>query len=263
MSVLFTNSDNDGIYANATPASDYPFLVTIPFKVTAWPSSGQGLFWLGDKDAGNAYIELALWSSGVCATRDRSVNSSFLTTANTASTSATNIVTAIYDTGGDGGDTRWRLKLNGGSVATFETSNPPNSSGWDRFAIGRYMDASPGGSFDGWIEQPFLDVLPDDNGTFDDHDTLWNSGSGVLDPSVESVTADHRWPFDETSGTVGATDTEIDDAVGSVDLDTLNGSPEYGATIFSAGGGGGSRLRRHSWDGLGRRRGFVGGGFRA
>ena len=92
------------------------------------------------------------------------------------------------------------------------------------------MDSSPGSPFDGHMEGCFLAISDD---TFSDHDFIWNSGT-VLNPNTNSgsISETSRWPFDFTYGAVTGTDTYIDDAVGARSLDTINGSPIYGASLF-------------------------------
>jgi hypothetical protein len=232
MAVQFTASDisaGDSIRAAANPAPTYPLRVTIPFKKGSNPANFQCLCYIGSVD-NDDNIQVLIGSDGTmrvghkCNGVDTTAD-----TANTFDTSGVNVVTVILDQGGAGGNTRARIKLNGGSAVGVETATAPRPSEFDIFSFGAFESSFNFFHATAQVEQPFLSL---DNDDFADHDTVWNSGT-PLDPATLSLGEDHRWPFNNTSGNVGASDTEIDDATGSTDLTTLRGTPTYVANFLT------------------------------
>ncbi|TPV94851.1 MAG: hypothetical protein B7733_13015 [Myxococcales bacterium FL481] len=195
--------------------------------MTENPPGAQAPVYMGDKDSSSGHLEPLIQTDGTITFRDRGTSSTTVQTANSISTSGKNVLSCIWaNNGGGGSDYQIKIKLNGGSADTYTTGLTGSGANWDRVAIGRLMDSSPAGAFSGKIHGI---IWGNDDDSFADHDQVWNSGT-VLDVNTETFGANvvTRWPLDGTSGnTVTGTDTEIDDAIGSADLDTVGGSPEY------------------------------------
>lgn len=229
MAVFFTAADNDSIYANGIAFTAMPYRFTVVGKVASLPGSSQTLVWMGDKDVTSEFMVMALKSDGTIEARVLGSSNTFATTANAVTAGQNFVATIIVDKPTT--HVRWRVKLNGGSVATFEAvGTTDNVATFDRLAFGRSMDSTPSSPFDGYMQGCFA---AGDDDTFADHDYIWNSGT-VRDPNAvaASIAETSRWPFDNTSGAVSGTDTYIDDAVGSKHLDTVGGSPIYEASLF-------------------------------
>lgn len=233
MSIDFIGGSSESVYVDSiTPPSDIPFRVSVPFK-----SDDEGcLFFLGEPSGSNDYIVMYIQADSTIRAWAREIeNGGAIATVNTIDTSGVNVASFILDYGGAGSAVRLRVKLNGGTAASSDIGGTgANISNLTRVAFGRFMDSSPSNEFTGQMEQPCAWV---DNDDFADHDAIWNSGT-VLDPSTLTLGEAHRWPFNEVTGSVVGTDTEIDDAVGAYSLDTVGGTPTYTANFLATAGGG-------------------------